>query len=57
MKPSNLRCKTKRTEVVSEDVGDMPPNSLKNPKCGSQSETIGKKSKSKHVPLFTTFQG
>jgi hypothetical protein len=43
MKPSNLGCKAKKTEVVLEHVGDMPPNSFKKPKCESQSETMEKK--------------
>jgi hypothetical protein len=43
MKPSNLGCKVKRTEVVSEDVGDMPRNFKKKPKYGSQSEIMEEK--------------
>jgi len=57
VKPFNLGCKVKRAEVVLENVGDMPPNFFKKPKCGYESETMEKKKKSKHVPSFVTLQG
>ncbi len=43
VKPFNLGCKVKRAEVVLENVGDMPPNFFKKPKCGYESETMEKK--------------